>query len=202
MWGRRDERRKPDEDRDQDMNTREDTVRDEAPETAGGAGAEATGDAGAASLEQRVAQLEAERNELHEKYLRTVADYQNSRRRAVANEREAWLQGATGVILNVLTVMDHFDLALGQDPAKATAEQILSGVRLIRDELMRVLSHQGVTVISPAPNDEFDFHRHEAVTQADAEGVEPGRIVATLQAGYAMGDRVIRPAKVSVKPKE
>lgn len=159
----------------------------------------ARGDGG---VDERVAQLEAERNELNDKYLRTLADYHNSQRRAVANEREARVQGVTGVVLNVLPVLDNFDLALGQDPAKATAQQIIGGVKLIRDELVRVLQNQGVSVISPAPNSEFDPNQHQAVVQMHAESVEPGRIVATLQPGYMLGERVIRPAKVSVKPQE
>jgi molecular chaperone GrpE len=80
----------------------------------------------------------------------------------------------------------------------------VSGLRVIRDELMRVLQSLGVGVLSPARNDEFVPGRHEAVVQQSAEGVEPGRIVQTLQAGYTLsgptGDRVLRPAKVMVAP--
>jgi molecular chaperone GrpE len=155
-----------------------------------------------ASAEQRLAEVEAERTAINEKYLRTLADYHNSQRRAAANEREARLQGVTGVVLNVLGVVDHFDLALGQDPSKASAESILGGVKLIRDELLRVLQNQGVALISPEPGDEFDPHQHQAVVQSNAPDIEPGHVVATLQAGYALGERIIRPAKVSVKPKD
>src|SRR5438045_8520601 len=66
--------------------------------------------------EQRIAELESERDALNEKYLRTLADYHNSQRRAAANEREARLQGVTGVVLNVLQVVDQLTLALTQDP--------------------------------------------------------------------------------------
>ena len=66
----------------------------------------------------------------------------------------------------------------------------------------RVLQAQGVTVLAPGPNDEFDPMRHQAVMQENRKGVEPGRIVDTLQAGYVMGDRIVRPAMVSVAPAE
>jgi molecular chaperone GrpE len=156
--------------------------------------------AAAASLEPQFARLRQELDDLNAKYLRTLADYQNSQRRHAANEREARLQGATAVVLSILTVMDHFDLALAQDPATTTAERIIAGVRVIRDELAKALQAHGVTTITAEPNDPFDPTRHEAVMQQAADGVEPGHVAATLQAGYALGERVIRPAKVAVAP--
>jgi molecular chaperone GrpE len=102
----------------------------------------------------------------------------------------------------VIPVLDHFDLALGQDPAKVTADQIVSGVKVIRDELLKVLQRHGVNLIEPKPNDEFDPTRHQAVLQQQDEAIEPGHIVQTLQMGYALNDRAIRPASVSVRPTE
>lgn len=152
-------------------------------------------------LEQQLAELAAQRDEANQKYLRTLADYQNSQRRAVANEQESRRQGITSVVLSVLPVIDHFDLALGQDVKKVTVDQLRSGVQVIRDELIRVLQKYGVELVAPQPNDEFDPMRHQAVVQQDVESIEPGRIVATLQSGYAMGERIIRPATVSVRPR-
>lgn len=154
------------------------------------------GEAEAAS--SQLQSIRAELDALNGKYLRTLADYHNSQRRAASNEREARQQGIAGVVQAVLPVLDHFELALGQDAATATAEQIVDGVKVIRDELLKVLQAQGVTVVKPGPNDEFDPTRHQAVMQEVREGIEPGRIVGTLQAGYVMGDRIVRPAMVSV----
>ncbi len=156
-------------------------------------------------LDETQSQIESLRSELADlnaRHLRTIADYQNSQRRAAANEREAKQQGMTSVIQNVLTVLDHFDLALGVDPSKATAEQVVNGVKVIRDELMKVLQSHGVGVIAPEPNAEFNPTRHQAVTQGQQKGIEPGRIIATLQQGYTLGERVIRPAMVSVAGSE
>jgi molecular chaperone GrpE len=191
MWGRRD-KNDPSQERNQPMNT---------PDQSGPQGTEPGPESESQDqdLERRLADLEAERHAINEKYLRTLADYHNSQRRAVSNEREARLQGVSSVVLNVLPVLDHFDLALAQDPGKATAQQIAGGVKLIRDELMRVLQNHGVALINPEPNEEFDPNRHQAVMQAQAEGIEPGHVVQTLQPGYAMGERIIRPAKVTVQ---
>jgi molecular chaperone GrpE len=156
--------------------------------------------AGIEAGQQEIARLRAERDDLNQKFLRTLADYQNSQRRAVSNEREAKQQGVTSVVLNVVTVLDHFDLAIAQDPSKATTESIISGVKVIRDELMRVLQNHGVKVIESAKNEVFDPSVHQAVMQVDSPDVEPGHIVATLQPGFMLGDRVIRPATVTVRP--
>ncbi|HYE03175.1 MAG TPA: nucleotide exchange factor GrpE, partial [Phycisphaerales bacterium] len=60
----------------------------------------------------------------------------------------------------------------------------------------------GVSILAPEPGAEFDPTRHQAIMHQAREGVAPGHVVATLQAGYMLGDRVIRPAKVSVAPSE
>ncbi|MEX2219028.1 MAG: nucleotide exchange factor GrpE [Phycisphaerales bacterium] len=155
-----------------------------------------------AELMEQVQRLQAERDDLNQKYLRTAADSQNAQRRALREQEEAKRQGMTSVIANVLTVLDHFDLALAQDPAKVTAQQIISGVRVIRDELSRILQSFGVQEVNPRPGEEFDPHRHQAVMQRQSESVPPGRIVQTLQPGYALGERIIRPAKVAIRPSQ
>lgn len=163
---------------------------------AGAAGAANAADAAANEVQQLKQQVE----DLNTKYLRTVADYQNVARRSVKDADEAKYQGMKSVVSSVLTVLDHFDLALNQDVKKVSAEQIVGGVRVIRDELMKALQGHGVELIAPGPNDEFDPNLHQAVTQAQHDDVEPGHIVATLQSGYKLHDRVIRPAMVSVRP--
>jgi molecular chaperone GrpE len=173
----------------------------QAPEAAQDHGDGSGGGAGspARAAEEQIARLLAERDELNQKLLRTLADYQNSQRRAVREQEEARRQGITSVALSALKVLDHFDLALMQDPAKATAEQIIQGVRVIRDELLKVLQSYGVQDISPLPGDEFDPHKHEAVMQTETDAVPTGHIVATLQPGFTLGERIIRPARVSIR---
>lgn len=153
---------------------------------------------------ERVSALEAELDDTRNKLLRTVADYQNSQRRALQNEQQAKADGVSRIVSDVATILDHFDLAIGQDPAKVTPEQLIGGVRVIREELVKILGRNGVSLIAPQPNDEFEPGRHEAVMQQPAEGIQPGRIVSTFQPGFLLtmltGERVIRPAKVAVAP--
>ncbi|HYD01154.1 MAG TPA: nucleotide exchange factor GrpE [Phycisphaerales bacterium] len=138
-------------------------------------------------------------------YQRVLADFSNYQRRALSNEQMAKTEGASRVAADVVTVIDHFDLALSQDFTKASTQSLVDGMKIVRDELVRTLGKHGVTLIAPKPNDLFTPGRHEAVTQQTADGVEPGRVVSTFQPGYAIatatgGERVIRPAKVSVAP--
>lgn len=153
-----------------------------------------------AAAEGELARLQAEGDELRNKYLYLMADFQNYQRRSLQNERVAREGGIASAIASVLPVVDHFDLALGLSADQASAEQIIQGVRVIREELIKAIQQSGVRVISPAPNDEFTPGTHEAIMQQPAEGVQSGRVAATFQPGFAIGERVIRPAKVSVAP--
>jgi len=149
----------------------------------------------------RCAQLQAELDEAKSRALRVMADFQNYQRRALQNEVQAKRDGIASTVASVVPVLDHFDIALGHDAGSATAEQVMEGVRVIREELLKALTQHGVSVIFPKPNDDFEPGRHEAIMQRPADGVDQGRIVQTFQAGYVLGtDRVLRPAKVVVSP--
>ena len=151
------------------------------------------------ATDQRAAEIQAELDSANDRLMRAMADFQNYQRRAHQNEHEARRQGITAVVMSVVPVLDHFDLALNQK-ADASAAGILEGVKVIRAELIRAIEKHGVKVINPAPNDPFDPMRHEAIMQQAADGVEPGHISATFQPGFELGDRPIRSAKVAVAP--
>lgn len=153
---------------------------------------------GASDLEA----LQIALQDTHERYLRTLAEFQNYQRRALQNEQVAKREGMKSVSNTIVNVIDHFDLALNQDTSKVSAEQIVSGVRIIRDELMRSLAQHGVAVIFPAKNDLFEPGKHAAVMHQIADGVEPNHVVMCMAAGYMFQDQVLRPAKVSVAPAE
>ena len=147
-----------------------------------------------------LAALEAKCAELDEQYQRALADYQNFQRRSIENEQEARRQGVVSAVESLLPALDNFGLALNADPNKTSAQQVLDGVNLIRDEILSAMGTLGLTRIEPKANDEFDPSLHAAVLQAPAEGVAPGRIAAAMQPGYKLGSRILRPAMVSVAP--
>jgi molecular chaperone GrpE len=164
---------------------------DESPEGEGRAPEEGSGDE-AAELKQQVGELQL-------KYQRALADYRNYQQRALTNERQARASGEADVLHSIVRILDYFDMALQQDPEKVSAEQIMGGVRLIKEELLRAIGSHGVSRIEPSVGEEFDPLRHEAVEQVrDAEGARPGEIARLAQPGYQHADRVLRPAKVAV----
>ncbi len=149
-------------------------------------------------LDQQIARLSAERDEALDAHKRALADFQNYQRRASTNEQQAREQAVRGVLGSVMSVVDHFDMALGQDPDKTTAAAIISGVTMIKEELLNALTLHGVGLIKPAPGEPFDPTRHEAVTHQPADGVPAGHVSALLRLGYTVNDRVVRPAQVAV----
>jgi len=137
-----------------------------------------------------------------DKLLRAVADAQNRERTARREVDEARKQGTTRVARDVITALDHLDLALAQDREGATLDQFIDGLGAIRTELRAALEVHGISLIEPQPGEPFDPNRHAAMANMPAEGIEPGHIASTFQVGYALHDRVIRPAKVLVTPSE
>ena len=151
-------------------------------------------------IEQRIEELEAAVDEANNKALRTLADFQNYKKRSLVDERLAREDGAASVLGGVITVLDHFDLALGLDPTKTTADAVLDGVRLIKNELVKAIGVHGVTMVEPKVGEEFDPTRHQATGMAPIEGIAPGCIAVVMQNGYSIGDRVLRPATVMIAP--
>jgi len=145
-----------------------------------------------------VAAMRAERDELDDKLKRLMADYQNFARRAEQNVAAAKQQQLMDVAKQLVTVLDHFDHALGVDAQKATVEDLLKGVNIVRDELKRSLSSFGVERLDVQAGEAFDPNRHEALMRQPDTDIEPGHVTAQLQPGYLLNDVTIRPAKVSI----
>jgi molecular chaperone GrpE len=182
-----------------------DMAEPQAPGTGGaqasGAGAQQAGAAGptpTSSLEEKLAALQAERDELYARLQRVSADYQNYVRRSAQGVNDACDQQLMKVARALLVPMDHFDQALSFDPQKTTAQSLLEGVQIVRDELYKTLEQFGVRRLEVTPGDRFDPARHEAVTRIPAEGLSSEQVAAQLQPGYLVGDRTLRPAKVAV----
>ena len=147
------------------------------------------------------AQLEAaqrEKDELQNRLLRTMADYQNLGRRAEQNVQSAREMQAMDIARAVVGVLDNFDRALEVDPEKVSGKDLLVGVQLVREELLRVLGRFGIERIDVKSGEAFDPNRHEALMRQKAEGDETGNVVAQLQPGYVLKDKTVRAAKVSV----
>ncbi|MEO6896685.1 MAG: nucleotide exchange factor GrpE [Caldimonas sp.] len=142
------------------------------------------------------ADLEARHAELSDAFLRAKADAENTRRRAeeeVAKTRKFAVESFAD---SLLPVRDSLEAAIAI-PA-ATQQQLLEGVHATLRQLTTVLERNKVFEINPAPASRFDPHQHQAISVVPVPSQEPNTIVAVLQKGYLIADRVLRPALVTV----
>ena len=142
--------------------------------------------------------VQMDRDELEARLVRVSADYQNYVRRSQKNTVAACDEQLMRVTKALLTPLDQFDQALAVDLEHVTAESILQGVQIVRDELMKVLEQYGVKRLEAQPGEEFDPMRHEAVQRQPMDDFESGTVAQQLQPGYTLGDKTLRPAKVIV----
>ena len=153
---------------------------------------------GAESSELLKLEVERLREELvaeRERGLRTLADFDNYRRRVRRERAEAELVGKRDIILALLDLMDDFDRALahiGEVP-----DAVADGLRLIHQRLRRVLEANGVTPFQSV-GEQFDPTVHEAISVVESGEHESGTVFAEDRRGYAWNDEVLRPARVIV----
>ncbi|MFT0893239.1 nucleotide exchange factor GrpE [Pseudochelatococcus sp. G4_1912] len=170
------------------------------------AATEGTSDTGA-SFDQTVdagvvAQLEAEKADLKDKLLRTLAEMENLRRRTERELADARVYGITSFARDVLSVSDNIRRALDAIPAdQRSAEGPLKafadGIDLTDRELVKTLGRHGVKEISPK-GEKFDPNMHQAMFEVPDASVPNGTVVQVMQTGFSIGERVLRPALVGV----
>ena len=165
-----------------------------SPEASNGAGA-ATADNEPASAASSHAELEARHAELSDAYLRAKAEAENVRRRAEDEIAKARKFAVENFAETLLPVKDSLEAAIAI-PA-ATPEQLLEGVHATLRQLTSALEKNKVVEVNPAAGTKFDPHQHQAISVVPA-AQEPNTVVAVLQKGYLIADRVLRPALVTV----
>jgi molecular chaperone GrpE len=149
---------------------------------------------------QLIERLAAERDEAVASKLRAQADFANFQRRSIENEARARIGGLSQLTRALMPVLDHFDLALAQDPSKLTVEQVTKSIEMTRAELQKALEQNGIARIDPTPGTPFDPMQHDAVMRQPLEGIAPNCVSMRFQTGWSLGESVLRPAKVAVSP--
>ena len=144
--------------------------------------------------------LQAERDELRDKFMRALADAENSRKRADRDRREAEQYGSTRLARDLLPVYDNLQRALAAIPeeSRAASTALIEGVELTLRELSGVMSKHGVVSVTPVIGDQFDPQQHEAMFEAPVPGTIAGNIIQVMDNGFILHDRLLRPAKVGV----
>jgi molecular chaperone GrpE len=145
--------------------------------------------------EDRVAELERERDEYLDSLRRLKAEFDNFRKRTESERAAQSARAGESLVKELLPVLDDLERALvaAEEHEEAKLED---GVRLVHRALADVLARTGLAEIET--DGAFDPHVHEALLAQPVEGAEQGSIVQVLQKGYRLGDRVLRPARVVV----
>lgn len=146
------------------------------------------------SLEELLRQAELKADEHHDAWLRAKAETENLRRRAQEDIGKAHKYAAEKFAQEMLPVKDSLEAALAAE--SPSVENLRSGVELTLRQLAAAFEKSGLAEINPA-GEKFDPHKHQAISTLEAEG-EPNRVLTVLQKGYALHERVIRPALVVV----
>jgi molecular chaperone GrpE len=148
-------------------------------------------------LKARIAELEKESAEYKDQWLRAAADYKNFKRRT-DQERAELIRGASaGLVLKLLPVLDDLERAISSVTPEVTNSPWYGGFKLIPQKLQTVLESEGVAPIQAVGQD-FDPNFHEAVIYEAAGPGQENKVVAELQRGYMLRDRVLRPTMVKV----
>lgn len=146
------------------------------------------------SLEQLLRQAELAAQEHHDAWLRAKAETENVRKRAQAEVASAHKYAIDRFAGALLPVKDSLEAALGTETA--TAESFKTGVDLTLRQLSAVFSQFNIAEVHPL-GEKFDPHKHQAMSAMESDQA-PNTVIAVMQKGYLLGDRVIRPALVSV----
>lgn len=149
----------------------------------------------AADLQAQLADLQAKHAEVSDAYLRAKAEAENTRRRAEEEMSKARKFAIEGFAESLVPVKDSLEAAIAIQ--NATNEQLLEGVHATLRQLAAALERNKVVEINPAAGTKFDPHQHQAISVVPAEQ-EANTVVAVLQKGYLIAERVLRPALVTV----
>ena len=179
----------------------EETLAGEAAAEADPSGEEADGAAAQdAAPADDADSLRAALEEMNDKFMRALADAENTRKRAAKERMEAEAYGGARLARDLLAVYDGMKRAVDAvtDAHRETAGPLIEGVELTMRELLNVFSRHGIEIIDPQVGDRFDPNLHEAMFEAPVPDTAAGDIIQVSAQGFAMRDRILRPAQVGV----
>lgn len=165
--------------------------------------ASAPADASVDPVAEALALLTAERDELKDRMLRTLAEMENLRRRTEREVADARTYAVTNFARDMLNVADNVRRALESVPvdqrnaAEGALKGLIDGIELTERDLVKNLERHGVKPVEPQ-GQKFDPNRHQAMFEVPNAEVPAGTVVQVVQTGYVIGDRVLRPALVGV----
>lgn len=161
---------------------------------------------GAGEQEQKIAQLERELGEVKDRYLRTVAESENIRRRHERERSDLLKYASEGIVRDLLPALDAFDTAIMQPQVDSTQQtsakeaeklQLIEGFRLIHKQFLETLKKHGLEIIE-AKDVPFDPNIHQAIQMIEKEDATSQTVASVFAKGYSIHGRIVRAAMVSV----
>ena len=149
----------------------------------------------AAEAEDPLERVQRERDEYLDLARRSQADFENYRKRAAREAAAAGERAKSGLVRELLPVVDNLERALAS--AEASEQHLAEGVRLVHSELIAVLERNGVKQFDPS-GERFDPGEHEALSMRPQDGAESGVVIDVVEKGYRANGTVLRPARVVV----
>ena len=140
---------------------------------------------------------EKEALEMKTRYLRSVADLENYRKRITREKQEIIRSAAANVVESLLPVLDNMKLGLQAAESHPEAKDVTIGFKMVDDQLKRSLNEQGLEELIP-DGEVFDPNFHECISHQPSAEVEEDTVIQTVRAGYRLNDRLIRAANVIV----
>jgi molecular chaperone GrpE len=146
------------------------------------------------ALEAQAQKLAEEKRELHDRLLRTAADFENWKKRAKKESDEAAQRGREALLKELLTVLDNLERALKH---AAPDDPLAKGVQMVEKQFLGALEKFGITRFSAA-GQPFDPSMHDAIQQVETAEVAPGTVAQEFAKGYLSNGKLLRPAMVAV----
>lgn len=148
-------------------------------------------------LDDQVSKLSEEKAQIHDQLLRTMADFQNFRKRTQQEQGLIRQYATESLIMTLLPVMDNFERTVAAAEKGAAMESLITGVKATEKQFRFIIEQQGVTKI-PSVGQPYDSDLHEAIGTVNSPDHSPETVVEEVEPGYKMGDKVIRHSKVRV----
>lgn len=145
-------------------------------------------------------ELRAERDQLKDKWMRALADAENSRKRSERDRREAENYGGSKLARDLLPVYDNLKRGLesATEEQREASAALIEGVELTLREMKNVFKKHGIEIVTPEIGDRFNPQNHEAMFEAPVPGTKAGDIIQVMAEGFMLHDRLLRPAQVGV----
>ena len=152
------------------------------------------------AAEDEVELLQAQLDEMRDRFMRALADAENMRKRSERDRREAENYGGSKLARDMLPVFDNLHRALEavKEEEKEPNKALLEGVELTMRELLNVFKKHGIEPVQPEVGDAFDPQMHQAMFEAPVPGTKAGEIIQVMATGFVLHERLLRPAQVGV----